>query len=91
MHRRLGLVFPLPVLRRLHAVVGRESVLHAGGRQGLERQQALVAAGRMPQLPERLADLVAGRIEALPAATVELVAAAAALSQPTLGRLRWWP
>ena len=84
LHRRLGLVFPLPVLRRLHAVAGGNPFFTLEVARVFDGQQALVAAGRMPQLPERLADLVAGRIEALPAATVELVAAAAALSQPTL-------
>jgi DNA-binding CsgD family transcriptional regulator len=81
---RLGVVFPLPALRRVHAVSGGNPFFALEVGSAFDRQRAVLAAGRVPPLPERLAELVAGRIAALPAATRDVLAATAALSQPTL-------
>ena len=81
---RLGVVFPLPALRRVHAVSGGNPFFALEVGRAFDRQRAVLAAGRVPALPERLVELVAGRIAALPAATRDVLAATAALSQPTL-------
>jgi AAA ATPase domain len=80
---RLGIVFPLPALRRLHAVSGGNPffALEVGRRYDADRPA--LATGRAPPLPERLLELVASRLAALPPATGEVLAAVAALSQPT--------
>ena len=66
---RLGVVFPLPALRRVHAVSGGNPFFALEVGSAFDRQRAVLAAGRMPPIPERLVELVAGRIAALPAAT----------------------
>jgi DNA-binding CsgD family transcriptional regulator len=81
---RLGVVFPLPALRRVHDVSGGNPFLALEVGRAFDRQRAVLAVGRAPPLPERLLELVAGRIVALPAATQEVLAATAALSHPTL-------
>jgi DNA-binding CsgD family transcriptional regulator len=80
---RLGVVFPLPVLRRVHAVSGGNPFYALEVGRAFDRQRPVLAAGRVPPLPERLVELVAGRIAALPAATQDALAATAALSYPT--------
>jgi DNA-binding CsgD family transcriptional regulator/tetratricopeptide (TPR) repeat protein len=85
--RRLGVVFPLPALRRVHAVSGGNPFFALEVGRAFDRQRAMLAAGRAPPLPERLAELVAGRIAALPAATQGVLVATAALSHPTLALL----
>jgi DNA-binding CsgD family transcriptional regulator len=82
--RRLGVVFPLPLLRRVHAVSGGNPFFALEVGRSFDRERAVLAAGRVPPLPERLLELVAGRIAALPAATQDVLAATAALSHPTL-------
>jgi DNA-binding CsgD family transcriptional regulator len=81
---RLGVVFPLPALRRVHAVSGGNPFFALEVGREFDRQRPLLAAGRMPPLPERLVELVGGRIAALPAATQNLLVATATLSHPTL-------
>ena len=81
---RLGVVFALPALRRVHAVSGGNPFFALEVGRVFDRQRAALAAGRVPALPERLVELVAGRIAALPAPTQDVLAATAALSQPTV-------
>jgi tetratricopeptide (TPR) repeat protein len=85
---RLGVVFPLPALRRVHAVSGGNPFFALEVGRAFDRQRALLAAGRAPPLPDRLVELVAGRIAALPAATQDALAATAALSHPTPALVR---
>jgi hypothetical protein len=81
---RLGVVFPLPALQRVHAVSGGNPFFALEIGRSFDRQRAVLAEGRVPRLPERLLELVAERIAALPAATRDVLAAIAALSHPTL-------
>jgi DNA-binding CsgD family transcriptional regulator len=80
---RLGVVFPLPALRRVHSVSGGNPffALEVGRRYDADR--AALAMGRAPPLPERLLQLVVSRLAALPRDTREGLAAVAALSHPT--------
>jgi DNA-binding CsgD family transcriptional regulator len=82
--RRLGVVFPLPALRRVHAVSGGNPFFALEVGRAFDRQRAMLAAGQVPPIPEELVELVVGRIAALPGATQDTLAAIAALSQPTL-------
>ena len=84
LHRRLGAVFPLPVLKRVHAVSGGNPFFALEVGRAFDRQRAVLAEGRVPRLPERLLELVADRIASLPAGTQDALAAIAALSHPTL-------
>jgi len=82
--RRLGVVFPVPALRRVHAVSGGSPFFALEVGRAFDRQRAMLAAGQIPPLPDELLELVASRIASLPRVTQDALAAAAALAHPTL-------
>ena len=82
LHRRLGEVFPRPLLRRLHEL-SRGNPFFA-----LELGRALmghpVQAGQELPVPRRLHQLLNDRLAGLPPEALEVVQIAATLSQPTV-------
>ena len=91
LRERVGQVFALPVLRRIHAASGGNPFYALEIARAFDRQRATLAQGLIPRLPESLAELVAERISALPEATREILVAVAALAHPTLGLARRLP
>jgi DNA-binding CsgD family transcriptional regulator len=85
---RLGLVFPRPALRRLHAASAGNPFLALELGRAYDGRRAMLAEGRAPPLPAGLLELVAGRIAEVPPATRDLLAAVAALPRPTLAHAR---
>jgi DNA-binding CsgD family transcriptional regulator len=82
LHRRLGEVFPRPLLRRLHEVSQGNPFF------ALELGRAVKAhpaqAGQVLPVPRQLHQLVHDRLAGLPPEALEVVQIAATLSQPTL-------
>ena len=87
LHSRLGLVVPRPALRRVHEVSGGNPFFALELGRALQAHEAEVSPGEPLPVPDRLQELVRTRLEALPPESREVLAAAAALSQPTVGVL----
>ena len=87
LHSRLGLVLPRPALRRVHEVSGGNPFFALELGRALQVHQAEVSPGEPLPVPDRLQELVRSRLELLPPESRDVLAAAAALSQPTLGLL----
>jgi DNA-binding CsgD family transcriptional regulator len=84
LHDRLGLVFPSPVLRRLHQATGGNPLFALEVARVLERRGRPLAVGEPLPVPESLHELIQDRLAGLPGSTRTALAAAAALSQPTI-------
>ena len=87
LHSRLGLVLPRPALRRVHEVSGGNPFFALELGRALQGHEAELSAGEPLPVPDRLQELVRTRLEALPPESRDALAAAAALSQPTVGLL----
>ena len=87
LHSRLDLVLPRPALRRVHEVSGGNPFFSLELGRALLAHGAELSPGEPLPVPDRLQELVRFRLEALPPESREVLAAAAALSQPTLGLL----
>ncbi len=87
LHARLDLVLPRPALRRVHEVSGGNPFFGLELGRALQAHEAELSPGEPLPVPGRLQELVRSRLEALPPASREVLAAAAALSQPTVGLL----
>ncbi len=86
-HTRLGLILPRPALRRVHEVSGGNPFFALELGRALQAHQAELSPGEPLPVPDRLQELVRVRLGALPPKSRDVLAAAAALSQPTIGRL----
>ena len=87
LHSRLGLVLPRPALRRVHEVSGGNPFFALELGRALQAHEAELSPGEPLPVPDRLQELVRVRLEALPPESRDVLAAAAALSQPTIGLL----
>jgi DNA-binding CsgD family transcriptional regulator len=87
LHERLGLVLPRPALRRVHEVSGGNPFFALELGRALQAHEAELSSGEPLPVPDRLQELVRVRLGALPPESRDVLAAAAALSQPTIGLL----
>ncbi|MET0837123.1 MAG: AAA family ATPase [Thermoleophilaceae bacterium] len=87
LHSRLDLVLPRPALRRVHEASGGNPFFSLELGRALLAHGAELSPGEPLPVPDRLQELVRFRLEALPLESREVLAAAAALSQPTIGLL----
>ena len=87
LHSRLDLVLPRPALRRVHEASGGNPFFSLELGRALLAHGAELSPGEPLPVPDRLQELVRFRLEALPPESREVLAAAAALSQPTIGLL----
>ena len=83
---RLGVIFPRPVLRRIHDTSGGNPFFALELARALERVPPPAPGEPLP-VPDNLHVLVEQRLAGLPAETAEALLAAALLGQPTLARV----
>jgi DNA-binding NarL/FixJ family response regulator len=87
LHTRIGMSFPRPTLRRLHAVSGGNPFYALELARALERQGGRLEPGAELPLSGDLSALLRARLAPLPHETLEALLAAAALATPTVGLL----
>ncbi|HKA27617.1 MAG TPA: LuxR C-terminal-related transcriptional regulator, partial [Gaiellaceae bacterium] len=81
---RLEIVFPRPILHRLHEASGGNPFFALELARLLGRRGARLAPGERLPVPDTLHELVQDRLARLPDKTQEALTVAAALSQPTV-------
>jgi DNA-binding CsgD family transcriptional regulator len=87
LHRRLGVTFPRPTLRRIWEASGGNPFFALEIGRALIRKQIQLAPGEPLPVPDDLRALIGDRLAALPRPTRDALAIAAALSDPSLGRV----
>jgi DNA-binding CsgD family transcriptional regulator len=84
LQKQLGVHFPSPLLRRIHAASGGNPFFALEIARAIERRGGELAPGEPLPAPEDLHELLQERLSTLPKESTTALLAAAALSQPTL-------